>query len=151
MQKSIIQMILVGMSIVSMVGCADLSHRIPQGEESTRDLSNWPRHLSDLAGTWEYGDKTGSYTITLNEKGKGPYNWEDGWFETLELKEGVWKGIWLQAGNDREGGFELQWSDDSPVARGSWWYTRIGKDSSPLEPGGTFTMKRTSTLLTGGK
>ena len=34
------------------------------------------------------------------------YDWEDGWFEILDLKDGVWNGIWRQAGNDREGGFK---------------------------------------------
>lgn len=151
MQKSIVKMILIVISVVAAVGCADLSPQIPQGEESVQESSYRPRQLQDLAGTWEYEDKTGANIIMLNEEGKGPYEWEGGWFETQELKEGVWKGIWLQAGNDREGGFELQWSDDSPVARGRWWYTRIGKDHNPLEPGGTFTMQRMSSFLTGGK
>lgn len=151
MQKHLVQIILVGLSIVSVWGCADLSHRTPPGAEASRELIHRPQHFHDLAGTWEYRDKTGSYTVTLNEKGKGPYDWEDGWFETLELNDGVWKGIWRQPGNDREGGFELQWADDSPVARGSWWYTRIGKDFNPLEPGGSFTMKPLSTFLTGRK
>jgi hypothetical protein len=151
MQKSIVQMILVVMSIVGVTGCAELPHPIPQGEKSVRGHSTMPRHIQDLAGVWEYEDKTGSYLIRLNEEGKGPYDWEDGWFETHELKEGVWKGTWLQAGNDREGGFELQWSGNSPVAKGRWWYTRIGKERNPLEPGGTFIMTRTSSFFTGGK
>jgi hypothetical protein len=45
----------------------------------------------------------------------------------------------------------LKYSGDSPVARGHWWYTRIGKDRDPLEPGGTFTMKRIPSPLIGGK
>lgn len=151
MQKSIGQMILIGISVITVVACADFSRQIPQGEESTQKSSHPPRQLQDLAGIWEYADETGSNTITLNEEGKGHYEWEGGWFETHELKDGVWKGIWLQAGNDREGGFELKWLDDSPVARGRWWYTRIGQDQSPLEPGGTFTMQRISSFLTGGK
>jgi len=151
MQKSIVQILLIGINIIGVAGCADLSHQIPQGEESPPESSYRPRQLQDLAGTWEYEDKTGSNIITLNKEGKGPYDWEDGWFETQELEEGVWKGTWFQSGNDREGGFELKWSDDSPVARGRWWYTRIGKDHNPLEPGGTFTMKRPPSLLTGGK
>lgn len=151
MKKSIVQMILVVMSVVGVAGCAERSHRLPQGEKSIRELSAPPRHIHDLAGVWEYEDKSGSYLIRLNEEGKGTYDWEDGWFETHEFKDGVWKGTWFQAGNDREGGFELKCSEDLPVAWGYWWYTRIGKDRNPLEPGGTFTMKRISSQLTGEK
>ena len=151
MQKSIVKMFLIIINVFVAVGCADLSLQIPQGEENGPDLSHPPQQLQDLAGIWEYADKTGSNTITLNEEGKGHYEWEDGWFETQELTNGVWKGKWMQAGNDREGGFELKWVDNSPVAQGRWWYTRIGQDHNPLEPGGTFTMQRISSFLAGGK
>jgi hypothetical protein len=150
MQKSIVQMILVVMSVVGMAGCAGVSDRIFHGEKGIQERSTMPRHLHDLAGAWEYEDKTWSSLIRLNEEGKGSYDWEDGWFKTHELKEGVWTGKWFQAGNDREGGFKLKWAGDLPVARGRWWYTRIGLDSSHIEPGGTFTMKRASSLSTTG-
>ncbi|WP_447963380.1 hypothetical protein [Nitrospira sp. Ecomares 2.1] len=152
MQKSIVKMIMVVINIVGVLGCAGLSHQTPQDEVRSRlEPFHPPRQLQELAGIWAYADDTGSNTITLNEAGKGHYDWEDGWFETHELKDGVWKGKWMQAGNDREGGFELKWLDDSPVARGRWWYTRIGQDHNPLEPGGTFTMQRISSFLTGGE
>lgn len=151
MRISIVQMILIVISVVGVGGCAELSHLMPQGEESIRELSAMPRHLQDLAGVWEYEDKSGSYTVMLDKEGKGTYEWESGRFETHELNEGVWTGKWLQTGNDREGGFELQWSDNAAVAKGRWWYTRIGEDHNPLEPGGTFTMKRISSLVTSGK
>ena len=150
MQKSIVQMILVVMSVVGVAGCAERSHRLPQGEKSIKEPSDPLRHIHDLAGVWEYEDNSGSYLIRLNEEGKGLYDWEDGWFETHEIKEGVWKGTWFQAGNDREGAFELRYAGDSLVARGHWWYTRIGKDRDPLEPGGAFTMKRIPSPLIGG-
>ncbi len=117
MQKSIVKMFLIIINVFVAVGCADLSHQIPQGGEN--GLDHPPRQLQDLAGIWEYADKTGSNTITLNEQGKGHYEWEDGWFETHELKDGVWKGKWMQAGNDREGGFELKWLDDSAGSPGT--------------------------------
>ncbi|HBP87328.1 MAG TPA: hypothetical protein DD706_06485, partial [Nitrospiraceae bacterium] len=104
MQKSIVQLILIGISVLTVVACADLSRQIPQGEESTRKPSHRPQQLQDLAGIWVYEDETGSNTIMLNEEGDGPYEWEGGWFETHELQEGVWKGRGLQTGNDREGG-----------------------------------------------
>ncbi|GJL59268.1 MAG: hypothetical protein NPIRA03_21250 [Nitrospirales bacterium] len=151
MQKSIVKLFLIVINVFAVGGCADLSHQTFHEEVKGLDHSHPPRQLQDLAGVWEYADNTGSKTITVNEEGKGHYDWEDGWLETLELKDGVWKGKWIQAGNDREGGFELKWLDDSPVAHGRWWYTRIGQDHNPLEPGGTFTMQRTSSFLTGGK
>jgi len=76
--------------------------------------------------------------------GKGGYHWEEGRLETLSLNEGHWKGIWVQKGNDREGGFELTFSNDSQVAQGEWWYTRIGNDRDLLLSGGTFRMARPS-------
>lgn len=151
MQNSLVKMILVVINVLGALGCAGLSHQTPQSEVSSLNPSYPPRHLQELAGIWEYADETGSNTITLNEEGKGHYEWEGGWFETHELKDGVWRGIWLQIGNDREGGFELKWVDHSPVARGNWWYTRIGEDHDPLDPGGTFTMQRISSSLTGKK
>jgi hypothetical protein len=32
------------------------------------------------------------------------------------------------------------------VAQGEWWYTRIGKDHDPLQPGGTIRMARPSAI-----
>jgi hypothetical protein len=103
-----------------------------------------PQDITDLTGLWEYTDNTGSYPITLNAEGKGTYEWKEGQFETLSLQEGLWTGIWIQEGNDREGGFELTFLENADVAEGEWWYTRIGKDRDPLEPGGHFTMTRPS-------
>ena len=151
MFNRLIQRTLIVMSIVGVVGCAGFSHQIPQGEKPIQKIPPWPPDVSGLAGLWEYEEKTGWYTITLDEEGKGAYDWEDGWFETLEFNQERWKGKWIQTGNDREGGFELTLSDDSPVARGNWWYTRIGNDEAPLEPGGTFTMTRPSSPLIGEK
>jgi hypothetical protein len=151
MQISIVQMILMVISVAGVGGCAEFSHPMSQGEKSIRELSAMPRHLQDLAGVWEYEDKSGSYTVVLDQEGNGTYEWENGWLETHELNEGVWTGKWFQTGNDREGGFELQWSDNAAMAKGRWWYTRIGQDQNPLEPGGTFTMKRISSLVSGRK
>ncbi|WNM60698.1 hypothetical protein [Candidatus Nitrospira neomarina] len=149
--QSIVKMFLIIINVCAAVGCADVSRQILQGEGNGLDPSHPPQQVQDLAGIWEYADKTGSNTITLDEEGNGPYEWEGGWFETQELKDGVWKGQWMQAGNDREGRFELKWLDDSSIAQGRWWYTRIGQDHNPLDPGSTFTMQRISPFLTGGK
>ena len=98
--------------------------------------------IHELAGGWEYEEGTVNYQLILDEDGKGTYEWKKGRFETSSLSNGVWKGTWHQEENDREGGFELQLHADLQSAKGSWWYTRIGKDQDPLEPGGTFTLRR---------
>jgi len=98
--------------------------------------------LQELAGGWEYEEGTVSYQLTLDQEGKGKYGWKKGRFETTSLSNGVWKGTWHQEENDREGEFELQLHPDLQSATGSWWYTRIGKDQDPLEPGGSFTLRR---------
>lgn len=80
----------------------------------------------------------------LNEKGNGRYPWKQGYFMTETWVGGIWKGTWHQPGNDREGGFELQLSEDLMFAAGRWWYTRIGVNTSPDKSGGKFTMTRIS-------
>jgi hypothetical protein len=147
MEKQMVHMILIGIGVLGVMGCTETSHRMSQGGANIPMQSTMPRHIHDLAGAWDYEDKSGSYVIRLNEEGHGTYDWEDGQFTTRDLQEGVWKGSWFQAGNDREGGFELEWAEDSSMARGRWWYTRIGQDTNPLKPGGTFTMKRTPSLF----
>ena len=67
---------------------------------------------------------------------------QEGRFETTALSNGLWKGRWVQLGNDREGGLEARLAKDGMSARGLWWYTRIGNDNDPLEPGGEFTLRR---------
>ncbi len=146
MKTNIVRIVLVVVSIVSAVGCAELSHEIPQEQRNLQEISVMPQDITDLAGLWEYGDNTGSYTIMLNASGKGPYDWKEGRFETISLQEGLWTGVWIQDGNDREGAFELTFSDNSSVAKGKWWYTRIGKDRDPLQPGGTFRMSRSAAI-----
>ena len=53
--------------------------------------------------------------------GKGGCHWEEGRFETPSLNEGHEAGVWVQDGNDREGGSELMFSHDSPIAQGEGW------------------------------
>ena len=146
MKTRIVQLILVVVGMVSIVGCAEFSHRITQEQRNLQKNSVMPKNITELSGLWEYGDHTGSYSIMLNAEGKGPYEWEEGRFETISLKEGLWRGIWIQEGNDREGEFELTFSENADVAEGKWWYTRIGKDHDPLQPGGTFKMSRPSVI-----
>ena len=132
---------------IGLVGCAKVPPPVSQEIHSRPATFSLPQRVEDLAGPWDYKDAAaGQGTINLNAMGKGTYDWEEGRFETLSLNEGHWTGIWVQEGNDREGGFKLTFSDDSPVAQGEWWYTRIGKDHDPLQPGGTFRMARPSAI-----
>lgn len=139
------QMIIV-MSLLIQVGCAEVTPPVSQEIHSRSATFSLPQRIEDLEGPWEYKDADGEGTMTLNALGKGGYDWEEGQFETLSLENGIWTGVWIQERNDREGGFKLKFLDDSPVAQGEWWYTRIGKDHDPLQPGGTFRMARPSAI-----
>jgi hypothetical protein len=97
-----------------------------------------------LAGEWEYEDG-GAVTLRLDDRGNGTYEFKDGRFETLQLHGRTWIGKWYQKENDREGGFLVNLSADSVEGDGTWWYERIGADTSPSEQGGKFRLtKKTS-------
>ncbi len=130
--------------LMGLAGCVEVSPPVSQEIRPRSTTFSLPHRIEDLAGPWEYKDDAGQGTINLNASGKGAYDWKEGRFETQSLNEGHWTGIWVQEENDREGGFELRFSNDSPVAQGEWWYTRIGNNHDPLQPGGTFVMVRPS-------
>jgi hypothetical protein len=99
---------------------------------------------SILAGEWEYEDG-GAVVLRLDEQGNGTYAFKDGRFETLQLNGRTWTGKWYQQENDREGGFLVNLTADYGEGQGTWWYDRIGANTSPSEKGGTFHLtKRTS-------
>ncbi len=131
--------------MISLTGCAEISRQEPGQTAFGSQPVSFPKQIQDLSGNWEYQDQAGEGDITLNADGVGKYDWKDGRFVTESFEEGVWKGKWIQKENDREGGFELRFSTDPHLATGKWWYTRIGEDQDPLEPGGEFSMKRIST------
>ena len=137
---------LMGMSLLLLVGCVERTPPVFQEIGARSPLFSLPQRIEDLAGPWEYQDAEAQGTMTLNAVGMGSYDWEEGRLETLSLENGIWTGKWIQEGNDREGGFKLTFSNDSPEAQGDWWYTRIGKDHDPFQPGGTFRMARPSTI-----
>lgn len=114
-------------------------------EEAVPRLSTGPIGAPDdrrvLAGEWEYEDG-GVVTLTLDEQGNGTYPWKDGRFITHSLSDHVWQGIWVQKGNDREGGFSLHFSPDFSDGEGRWWYTRIEDDPAPAQKGGSFHLTR---------
>lgn len=135
--------------VVGALGIVACTGGPPSVPKSGGSAGMAPQTIEELAGVWEYVDSNGSFPLKLDDQGRGDYDWKQGHFETLEFKDGVWKGRWYQVENDREGKFELTFSsDDSPIAQGEWWYTRIGSDSNPLEPGGQFTLKALPGVMT---
>ena len=102
-----------------------------------------PANKMDVAGTWEIQEEERSYVATLDQAGNGTYTWQEGRITTTELSDGIWRGVWQQPGNDREGGFEVVLAPDGTTAHGKWWYTRVGRQNIPSgEWGGDFTWKR---------
>ena len=98
-----------------------------------------------LAGEWEFTDATGAVVLlTLDERGNGRYEWNNGRFETHRLIDHTWSGKWFQEVNDRDGGFTIQLSPDFSEGEGRWWYSRIGADRAPTLKGGTFHLRSSS-------
>jgi hypothetical protein len=123
-------------------GCPAVPTIKPVSLPPSPEISLAKVKIQDLTGEWKYEEGRVIYPLTLDEEGRGTYKWKEGRFETTNLSNGVWKGTWHQEGNDREGGFELQLHPDLQSATGSWWYTRIETDQDPLEPGGSFSLRR---------
>jgi len=98
--------------------------------------------ILNVSGLWEYREGEVVYGLLFDQQGNGLYDWQQGQFKTAVLTKGQWKGRWVQAGNDREGGFEAWLANDGMSARGRWWYTRIENDTNPLESGGEFILQR---------
>ena len=99
----------------------------------------------DLSGEWEIQEADKTYHAVLDKSGSGNYTWQDGTFTTTRLTDGRWEGVWIQPGNDREGGFEVDLSEDRMAAHGRWWYTRVGNRSNipARQWGGEYRLKRT--------
>jgi len=101
-----------------------------------------------LGGEWEYHEDAGATRIALDENGNGSYPWQNGHVVTTSFSGRVWQGHWSQEGNDREGDFEVQLSEDATEAEGTWWYTRVGTHIlPPREKGGECWMQRLSTAV----
>ena len=123
----------------AMVGCAkDTGRHVRESQTSVAPPATAGAPYPSLAGTWAYEESGKTILITLNEYGNGTYEWKDGQFMTVMYANGVWKGLWSQRENDRDGEFEVVFSQDRPIGEGRWWYTRIGSDTAPTQPGGVF-------------
>ncbi len=125
-------------------GCTSPSSMSQEKQARQYVQERSPIQVRDLAGVWEYEEGNVVYPLTFDQKGNGIYEWKDGQFTTMSVIDRIWKGTWSQRENDREGGFEIQLSDNLLTATGRWWYTRIEQDHNPSDPGGTFTLKRQS-------
>ncbi|BFU94663.1 MAG: protein of unknown function [Nitrospira sp.] len=140
MQGSICRTLLVGLLLWGGVGCAKpvLKDQVP---EPASVLSDSFEDRRVLAGEWEY-EEGAVVTLRLDEQGNGTYAWKDGQFATTALRGRIWEGLWSQRENDREGGFQVEFSSDFSEGEGRWWYTRIGQDRTPSQKGGTFHVTR---------
>jgi len=124
---------------VAMIGCAkDSGRHVEESQPSVTLPATAGAPYPSLAGTWAYEESGKTILITLNEYGNGTYEWKDGQFITVMYANGLWKGSWSQRENDRDGEFEVLFSQDRPIGEGRWWYTRIGSDTAPTQPGGVF-------------
>lgn len=100
---------------------------------------------SILVGEWDYEDG-GTVVLRLDEQGNGTYAFKDGRFETHHFDGQSWSGKWYQRENDRDGGFQITLSADRSEGEGTWWYDRIGANTSPSEKGGTFHLSRKTSV-----
>ncbi|HJR77363.1 MAG TPA: nuclear transport factor 2 family protein [Nitrospiraceae bacterium] len=123
---------------------SELTHRV-----SSEGAAPSSTQAYDLSGEWEISELEGNvvektYRATLDRHGNGPYTWQRGQFTTTKFDDRRWHGTWKQAGNDREGGFELVLSEDGTQAKGMWWYGRVGSNTNipSRQYGGNYVWKR---------
>ena len=120
-------------------------HRAVSTDSLPPSMASQPGDRRILAGEWEYVDGAVD-RLTLDEEGNGHYNWKDGRFETHTLSGHTWRGMWFQKGNDRDGGFTVEFSPEFSQGEGCWWYSRIGADHAPTQKGGTFHLSKKTAL-----
>ncbi len=144
MLKSIKLPLVLPIVLSGLLGCSSVSPISTEKGISENSLNVSHTELKDLAGVWEYQEGSVITPLTFDQHGNGTYDWKQGKFITDSLENGVWKGMWHQEENDREGGFEMHLDQGLRSATGRWWYTRIEQDRDPLDPGGTFTLHRIS-------
>jgi len=112
---------------------------VPAERENTDTL-----RALDLSGQWLIEEEDKSYTASLDRQGNGTYTHQGGTLRAVSFDGRRLSGTWKQTGNDREGGFEVLFSEDGHEARGVWWYTRVGSRNNipPRLHGGAYVWKR---------
>lgn len=105
--------------------------------------ANGQYKLADIKGQWLIEEEDRFYCVVLGKSGNGPYNWQNGKITTESFNGHNWIGKWSQAGNDREGGFEIALNEDGKTARGKWWYERVDtRKVGARQYGGTYDWSR---------
>jgi hypothetical protein len=128
-----------------MAACAkDTGRHVQDSQGAVMPPTTAATPYPSLAGKWEYEEKGHTILITLNEYGRGTYDWKDGQSITTTFSNGVWRGFWSQRENDRDGAFEVTFLQNATEGQGRWWYTRIGSDTAPKRPGGVFQIAHQS-------
>ena len=99
----------------------------------------------NVSGIWEVSEEERTYQATVDKAGNGAYTWQNGIIFNSRIEGTRWTASWKQSGNDREGDFTVELSEDGNSAKGRWWYTRVGNQIIP-DPdfGGDFTWRRLS-------
>jgi len=102
----------------------------------------------DVSGDWEVAEEERTYRATVDATGNGTYTWQNGIIFNSKIAGTRWSASWKQSGNDREGGFLVELSEDGTLAKGRWWYSRVGSQVIP-DPdfGGDFTWRKLSSPL----
>ena len=99
----------------------------------------------DPSGEWQVQEEDKTYRAHVDVGGNGTYSWQGGRITTTKLAGDRWMGTWQQPGNDREGKFEIVFSQNGTDASGRWWYSRIGtRTNIPEGHGGSYHWKRLS-------
>jgi hypothetical protein len=139
--------IIAGMVALALTGCGEKKIDEPIPDTWAMPAQDCPLGIdkSVLAGRWRYLEQGSSYLLNLDEQGNGTYSWKDGRFVSVCLDRQVLRGHWLQTENDREGGFEVNLNREMTAGDGRWWYSRIGGNQKPKQPGGNFRIERKST------
>lgn len=104
-----------------------------------------PASALDVSGVWDVAEEERTYRATVDGTGNGTYTWQNGVIFGSKIEGTRWSASWKQTGNDREGGFTVELSEDGTSAKGRWWYSRVGTQVIP-DPdfGGDFTWRKLS-------
>ena len=104
-----------------------------------------PAPALDVSGVWDVAEEERAYRATVDQGGNGTYTWQNGVIFGSKIEGTRWSASWKQSGNDREGGFTVELSEDGASAKGRWWYSRVGTQVIP-DPdfGGDFTWRKLS-------
>ncbi len=126
-----------------VVSWHESKRRPPRAVSATAAATSSPAAL-DLSGDWLIEEEDKSYNASLDRQGNGTYTHQGGSFRTVKFEDRLLLGTWQQTENDREGGFEVLFSEDGKEARGVWWYTRVGsrKNIPDRLHGGTYVWTR---------